>query len=97
MKIQRDDPQDCLSESASKVPSENMWINPAVLRDKEAQQEAVPYLRSHSKLGVTVEVSCPRLAVGAADSAAQIPTFEWGTGTNRGWVGWGEVMGATSC
>lgn len=45
-------------------------------------------LRSHSKLEVSGEVSCPQPVVGAADTAVQTPRLGWRTGTDWGWVGW---------
>lgn len=42
-----------------------------------------------------MEISCPHFVVGAADTAVQIPTLGWRTGTG-GW-GRGEAMGVTSC
>lgn len=55
------------------------------------------WLRSHGKLGVSVEISCPRFVVEAANGAILILTPGWRTGT--GWGGWGrgEVMGVISC
>lgn len=49
--------------------------------------------RSHSELGVNVEVSCPQFVVGAADTAVLIPMLGWRTGTAWGWVEWGRGDG----
>lgn len=60
---------------------------PCYFKDEEARHAAVTWLRSHDKLRVSVEVSCPQFVVGAANSAVQITTL----GGRTGMVGVGGV------
>lgn len=54
------------------------------------------WLQSHSKLGVSVEISCPQFVVGTADTAVQIPTLGWRTGSEEVGVGRWPVLQAAN-